>query len=271
MHGKHSWLLADPDSFGEVLGTIVDVQVTAHRNAGALARTAEMLDLIRGSRLAERPAGAMVRNAPPLWLMSESASVLVGDIALCYPRLNRNEVRAVARPIEGTSSARLTIVAADRKGLLADSAAVLSANHLSIAHASAATWRRPNIALHAFTVRNGADLDQEAWNSLGIDLRRMVIGAGMPALDVRRLGPLRVTVHGTGSGRSLLEVTARDQIGLLSMLCGWLADLDVNIESMHARTLNGVAHDTFLVAGDLDDQALEARAAAPTLVSHAVE
>ena len=259
VHGKHSWLLADPDSFGEVLGSVIDVQVTARRNAGALARSAEMIELIKGSHLAQRPARAMLRAAPPLWLMSESAALLVGDLALCHPRLNPNEVRAIARPIEESSSVRLTIVSADRKGLLADSAAVLSANNLSISHASAATWGRQNIALHSFNVINGAALDEAAWNALGDDLRKMATGARVPTLGLLRVGPLRVTVHGTGAGRSLLEVTARDQIGLLSVLCSWLADLDVNIESMHARTVNGTAHDTFLVGGDLDEKALVSR------------
>lgn len=263
VHGKHSWLLADPDSFGEVLGSVVDVQVTAHRKAGALARSAEMIDLIKGSRLPQRPTRAMLRAAPPLWLMSESAALLVGDLALCHPRLNPNEVRAIARPIEESSSVRLTIVTADRKGLLADSAAVLSANNLSISHASAATWGRQNIALHSFNVSNGAELDEASWNALGDDLRRMATGAKVPALGLLRVGPLRVTVHGTGAGRSLLEVTACDQIGLLSVLCSWLADIDVNIESMHARTLNGTAHDTFLVAGDLDERALVSRFKTP--------
>jgi glycine cleavage system regulatory protein/surfactin synthase thioesterase subunit len=259
VHGKHSWLLADPDSFGEVLGSVVDVQITAHRNAGASARSAEMLELIKGSRLAQRPTRAMLRSAPPLWLMSEPPALLIGDLALCHPSLNPNEVRAIARPIEGSSSVRLTIVTSDRKGLLADSAAVLSANNLSISHASAATWRSQKIALHSFTVRNGADLNDASWNALGDDLRRMATGANVPALELLRVGPLRVTMHGTGAGRSLLEVTARDRVGLLALLCTWLADLDVNIESMHARTVNGTAHDTFLIAGNLDEKALLSR------------
>ncbi|HLX87885.1 MAG TPA: ACT domain-containing protein, partial [Acidimicrobiales bacterium] len=49
-------------------------------------------------------------------------------------------------------------------------------------------------------------------------------------------------------------VTARDQLGLLSALCRCFADLGADIESMSARTVKGVAHDTFIVTGDLDEE-----------------
>jgi UTP:GlnB (protein PII) uridylyltransferase len=260
VQGGHSWLLADPDSFDEVLGALVDLQVAEHRTARAPGRAAEVRRLLRGTRVPERIARAMLRKAPPLWLMSESASELAGDVALCHPKLARNEVRATARPIEGTRSMRLSIVATDRRGLLADSASVLAANDLSITHASAATWQRQHLALHSFVVEDGIDLDEAAWQSLGDNLREMVVLEAPPPISAQTLGPVRVEVHGGGSGRSLVEVTARDQVGLLSMLCRWIADLGADIESMHARTVRGVAHDTFLVAGDIDEVAVSRRA-----------
>src|SRR5207302_3307749 len=58
-----------------------------------------------------------------LWLMSAAPAVLAGDLALCHPKLRRDEVRAVARSIAGSDRVRLTVVAADRPGLLADSGA----------------------------------------------------------------------------------------------------------------------------------------------------
>jgi len=84
----------------------------------------------------------------------------------------------------------------------------------------------------------------------------MVTTGTPPPLSLRPLGPVRVEVHGGGTGRTLLEIVARDQIGLLSTLCRWINSIGGDIESMHVRTLKGVAHDTFLVAGDLDPEAL---------------
>jgi pimeloyl-ACP methyl ester carboxylesterase/predicted amino acid-binding ACT domain protein len=264
VQGGHSWLLADPDSFDEVLGAIVDVQVAEHRTARAPGRAAEVRRLLRGTRVPERTARAMLRKGPPLWLMSESAAVLARDVALCHPKLAGGEVRATALPMEGTRSVRLSIVARDRRGLLADSAAVLAANGLSITRASAATWPRQHVALHSFVVENGATLDEDAWRSIGDSLRTMVAEGAPPPISVQPVGPVKVEIHGSGGGRSLVEVTAQDQVGLLSTLCRWIADLGADIESLHARTIRRVAHDTFLVAGDVDESLVSRRASRAT-------
>lgn len=124
--GRHSWLLADPDTFGEVLASIVDVQVAEHRTSNAHGRAAEVASVLRRTRVPQLTVRTLLRDAPPLWLMSESAPILAGDLALCHPKPRKGEVRAVARPIESSGAVRLTVVAADRPGLLADSAAVLA-------------------------------------------------------------------------------------------------------------------------------------------------
>jgi pimeloyl-ACP methyl ester carboxylesterase/glycine cleavage system regulatory protein len=254
--GRHSWLLADPDSFGEVLAAIVDVQVSEHRASRASSRADELASLLEQTRVSNRTAQALLREAPPLWLMSESAATLAGDIALCHPKLGRNEVRAVARPIERSRLVRLTVVAADRRGLLADSAAVLALNNLSITHASAATWPRRQLALHSFVVDGGASLDEAAWTRLGDDLRALVSADSTVLPTLRPVHAVRVTVQGTDGDRSMVRVTAPDQLGLLSALCRWFAAQDANIESLHARTTDGVADDTFLVVGYVVGDAL---------------
>jgi pimeloyl-ACP methyl ester carboxylesterase/predicted amino acid-binding ACT domain protein len=254
--GRHSWLLADPDSFGEVLAAIVDVQVAEHRTSRASSRIDELKSLLGQTRLSNRTTGALLRDAPPLWLMSESAATLAGDFVLCHPKLGRDEVRAVARPIEGSHLVRLTVVAADRRGLLADSAAVLALNKLSISHASAATWPRWRLALHSFVVGGGGGIDEPAWTNLGDDLRGLVAAGSTPPPTLRPVRGVRVMVQGAGGDRSMVRVTARDQLGLLSALCRWFATQDVNIESLQARTAGGVVDDTFLVVGDVDGDAL---------------
>jgi UTP:GlnB (protein PII) uridylyltransferase len=188
--------------------------------------------------------------------MSESAATLAGDLALCHPRLRRDEVRAVARPIEGSQCVRLTVVAVDRRGLLADSAAVLASNHLSITHASAATWPHRHLALHSFVVDTRDSLDDAAWTKLGGDLRAMVAAGSTTLPTLRPVGPARITVQGSDGDRSMVRVKVRDQLGLLSALCRWFATETANIESLHARTTSGMADDTFLVVGSVDGDAL---------------
>jgi UTP:GlnB (protein PII) uridylyltransferase len=46
--------------------------------------------------------------------------------------------------------------------------------------------------------------------------------------------------------------------GLLSALCRWFAMQGADIESLQARTVGGVADDTFLVVGHLDADTLAA-------------
>lgn len=254
--GRHSWLLADPDYFGEVLAAVVDVQVAEHRITHASGRADEVARLLGRARISSRTARALLREAPPLWLMSESPGTLAGDLALCHPKLRSDEVRAVARPIESSPAIRLTVVATDRRGLLADSAAVLASNRLSILDASAATWPARRLALHSFVVESNETFDDAAWTRLGEGLRAMVAVGSTSAPALRQVRSMHVDVRGADGNRSVVRVTAPDQLGLLSALCHGFAMQGANIESLHAQTTNGVADDTFLVVGPVNGEAL---------------
>ncbi|MDQ1520810.1 MAG: hypothetical protein QOI55_1883 [Actinomycetota bacterium] len=260
--GRHSWLLADPDSFDDVLGNVVEVRVADHQATVASTRVVEVSSALRATAISQRSARALLRAAPPLWLMSAPPAVLAADVALCHPRLKRGELRAVARPIEGSDTVRFTVVAPDRPGLLADTAGVLAAHGLSIADASAATWSGRGIALHALTLVDAAGVDEDAWERLGRDLRTVgtasaASAAGTsisPAFTPR--GRAVVTVDGSEPDRALVRVTAKDQVGLLWAICRWFADHGLSIESLRATTEHGMARDVFLVVGDHDASGL---------------
>lgn len=256
--GKHAWLLVDPDSFGEVLASTIDVQVAEHEASRAADRRTEVERLLKRTHLSKRDVRTLIDSASPLWLLSESAPTLASDLVLCRPKLRKDEVRALARHIESSTAVRLTIVAQDRRGLLADSAAVLTSNGLSISHASASTWRRQNLALHSFTVEGGDKFDTMAWDTLGKRLRTMVATGKAPIPILRPLRPVSVTVQGSDD-RSIVKVVAPDEQGLLSTICRYFQTHDVNIETLHARTRNGVAHDTFLVTGEVEAEGLKVR------------
>lgn len=264
--GRHSWLLADPGAFGEVMRNLVEVQVAEHRQSSATTRAAQIAELLQLTSVPARRARALVREASPLWLMTESPGVLAGDLAMCHPPLKRNEVRAVARPIDNSYAVHLTVVAHDRPGLLADSAAVLAGHGLSVAEASAGTWG--GLALHAFTLQPDGPLDDDAWARVGHDLEAMVTTPVRPSFVFMPLGRATVEADGEAVGRSLVRVTARDQIGLLWAICRWFADHHISIESVHASTLHGVASDTLVVAGKVDADALAAHLSNPVTNGH---
>jgi pimeloyl-ACP methyl ester carboxylesterase/glycine cleavage system regulatory protein len=261
--GRHFWMIVSPDSFDEVLGNVVEVRNADHRAAAATGRVDLVLDALKDTSIPSRRARTLVRDAPPLWLMSAPPETLATDLALCHPKLEKDEVRAVAQPIAGGDNVRLTVAATDRRGLLADTTSVLARHGLSIANASAATWAKPNLALHAFTIEGAAHLDQLRWERIGEDLREMVtIGFG-PEPTFVRYDRARVTVDSNETEQALIRVSTRDQVGLLWKICRWLADRDLNIECVHAETENGIARDVFVVSGQVDAADLRQHLAGP--------
>ena len=191
LSGRHAWLLAEPDSFDDVLANVVEVRVNQHQERRATTRATQVAEALAATTIPIRRARLLLRDAPPLWLMSAPPSVLAGDIALCYPKLARGEVRAVARPIDDSDAVRLTIAAPDRRGLLADTTGVLALHGLSITDASAATWPAQHLALHALTIENAAAVDADGWEQLGADLRTIGIEGNAAAPDARSGRPRR--------------------------------------------------------------------------------
>jgi pimeloyl-ACP methyl ester carboxylesterase len=256
LSGRHSWLLADPDSFDEVLANVVEVRVAQHHASAAVSRASRVADALRTTKIPTRRARALLRDAPPLWLMSAPTPILAADLAICHPKPGRHEVRAVARPIDGSSAVRLTVAAPYRRGLLADTAGVLAVHGLSITDASAVTWPRNHLALHALTIENAAHIDAYGWERVGADLRTIGAAGNDVYPDFVPAGRATVTVDGRQSERALLRVSARDQIGLLWAICRWLADHELSIDALHAATDGETANDVFLVAGTVRAQDL---------------
>ena len=177
--------------------------------------------------------------------------MLAADLTLCHPKLQRDEVRAVARSIRSSNLHRLTVVARDRPGLLADTAAVLAIEGASVVSASAMTWPREGLALHSLTVKASGGLDQQRWATIGARLRDVGAGERVEA-PFAATGRADVSVTGEGDGRSVVRVTAPDRIGLLSAVCRWFAANEVSVEAASISTVDGVAKDVFLVEGACD-------------------
>ena len=95
--GGHSWLLARPDVFGQVLDNVVQIQKTQHYEQVATASTSRLRTLLRETTLPPAVTRRLLAGASPLWVLSAPPAVLAGDLALCHPRLRKDEVRAVAR------------------------------------------------------------------------------------------------------------------------------------------------------------------------------
>jgi pimeloyl-ACP methyl ester carboxylesterase/predicted amino acid-binding ACT domain protein len=251
VQGHHSWLLSNPDSFGQVLSNVFHVQSAAPHIITAPTGAPEITRLLAGTQVPAEVVAGLLAEAPPLWLVSEAPAVLAGDLALCYPALEFEEVRAVARHMEDSTTIRLTVVAADRPGLLADTAAVLATEGVSVLSASAGTWGSAGLALHALTFDPETPFDAQQWEDLGHKLQRMGRGEAEEPSFVPA-GQASVSTNGEGSGRSLVDVSVPDQPGLLWAICRWFADHGISIEAASASTTEGIARDGFIVVGECD-------------------
>ncbi len=243
--GGHSWILADPDHFAEVMQNVVEVEVDLHRTASASEAATTIREALATTTVPRRLARRLVGEAP---------ATLAADVALCHPKLRRGEVRAVAAPIVESTALRLSVVAEDRPGLLADTCAVLADRGLSVCSASATTWPGLGLALHSLVVEPDGPVEEGDFHRLGERLRAMWTSAPTPAFEP--VGQASVSVSGAPSRSATITVVAKDQIGLLWAVCRWMADHDVSIEAVHATTEFGVARDTFLVTGECDPDEL---------------
>ncbi len=248
--GNHSWLLADPDTFGEVMSNVVEVAARDGQE--------ELTQLLAGTSMPEADITGLIDRAAPLWLMSEPPATLAGDLALCYPALGEDEIRAVARDCDIPGCFRLAIVAHDRPGLLADTTAVLAAEKLSIIKASATTWVADGLALHSLVLDAPMDFLPDSWDIIAKRLRSVARNeVGRFLFEPGGRATVRCTPQ--AMGRSLLSVSAPDQLGLLWAICEWLAAHGVTIEAMRVENIDEMAHDEFIVQGSFDPAELERR------------
>ena len=218
----------------------------------ALATIKELRKGLSATTVPDDFADALLRSASSLWLSSDNATELAADLALCYPALKRAEVRA--RAVAHDDTWRLAVATQDRKGLLADTAAILSVDGFSIRSASLATWEDLDLALIAVTMTGDAP-ETDRLDAVGEALRAANKG-NRPTVPFEPTGRAYVRRTGVANGDDMISVVAPDQMGLLATICRWFADAGTNIEAAWI-TGESEANDVFVVSGEVDCAALE--------------
>ena len=155
---------------------------------------------------------------------------------------------------------RVTAIAADRIGLLADLAAVFALQRVPVRAARA--WAQGR---HAVSVWEVADeyLDPAILRTRfeGITEGRIDPGERLRPADASVLAPT-VVVHPEASEQAtVLEVRAADRPGVVHLVCAALAALDVTVRSAHVDTLGPQAVDVFYVQEPSAGALSETRAA----------
>jgi hypothetical protein len=108
---------------------------------GLLARTSLPAALIE-EFLAETNA---------LWTFGVPDEVVASEAILCHPPLAADEVRAIVDPLASLPGWRITVVTADRPGLLAGTAGTLALEGLSVLDAAVTVLPTSRLALQRLT------------------------------------------------------------------------------------------------------------------------
>lgn len=217
-----------------------------------MATIAQLRKGLAATTLPDDLTAALIKGASPLWLSSDSAVQLAEDLALAHPPLKSKEVRA--RAIATDNAWRLTVLAHDRKGLLADTATILANDGYCIVDASVATWLELDLAIHSVTV-NGAVPSDDTLNALGAAIQAAT-GGTRPTLKFEPVGRAYVKRTGDANGFPMISVVAPDQPGLLAKICRWFSTNGISIQAAWI-TGEGDANDVFVVKGDVNVAALE--------------
>jgi [protein-PII] uridylyltransferase len=156
----------------------------------------------------------------------------------------------------GDGGARVTVMAHDRVGLLADTAALFALQRASVR--SARAWSQDDLGVSVWDVAE-EHLDERV---LRQRFEAIVAGRVDPAARLRGGGPgamaPSVVVRPEASARAtVLEVRTTDRPGVVHLVCAALAGLDLTVRSAHVDTLGPQAVDVFYVqeahAGALSD------------------
>jgi [protein-PII] uridylyltransferase len=167
--------------------------------------------------------------------------------------VRRGGAAITVSPAEG--GVRVTVLAPDRVGLLADAAAVFALQRASVR--SARAWSQDDVGVSVW------DVAEEHLDDRVLRQRFDAIVAGRldPAARWKpgsaRIAPT-VAVRPEASARAtVLEVRTDDRPGVVHRVCAALAALDLTVRSAHVDTLGPQAVDVFYVqepsAGALTD------------------
>ncbi len=264
--GGHSWLLTEPDSFAQVLSNLLAVEGERHRSATIGTTTEALRQALAATTIPKQRLTRLLDGLSQHWLLSAPAEVLAGDLSLCHPLLAPDEVRVVVRPVEGEVAHRVTVLARNRPGLLADTTAVLASEGLSVLTASVQTWSDRGIAMHSLTVAPGESASssgtggvEECLDDRWEDVARQLRAATGERREVPTFvarGRVDVEVTGVADDATIVAITGPDRLGLLSDVCRWFADHDVSVDAASVSTVGWSVHDVFVVDGAFDPVAM---------------
>jgi [protein-PII] uridylyltransferase len=238
----------------------------ADASARAADRRAAVADLLRGEDQAA--VASYLHRMPRAYLSSVEPATAARHFRLVDPPLSSVEVRTDVVPGSRPGTHEVTVVAADRPGLLARIAGALALSGLNILSAQAFTTE-DGVAVDLFAVEPAfrGEVDADRWRAVRTDLRRALEGRISLEHRVREKRrhypstsegiPVEITVRNDVSDFStVVEVSTGDRIGLLYDLARAFEELDLDVHLAKVATYGPRVVDAFYVR-DLEGRKVE--------------
>jgi [protein-PII] uridylyltransferase len=200
---------------------------------------------------------------PRTYLLNIPVERIARHVPMLAVPVGRLDVRTLAEDGERPGTYSLTVVAADRPGLLSSIAGALSLAGLSILTAQVFTTQ-DDVAVDVFEVEGAfePEITEERWREFRSALRKVLEGrlslehrvdrkrAHYP--QPRRDLPVEVTVHNEVSDFfTVVEVGCPDRIGLLFDITATLAELHLDVHLAKVATYGGRVVDAFYVRDEV--------------------
>ncbi|MGH8930632.1 MAG: hypothetical protein ACRDZO_08410 [Egibacteraceae bacterium] len=226
-------------------------------DVGALRRELSLSRVVVDARaLLDDPAGldALLGELPHRYLLVATAEQAAEHARLLLPLPAEGRLRARYRPGPAAGTVIVSIVAGDRRGLIASCAGVLAAHGLPVLDARAFT-RADGVALDWFVVRDAPNGD---WDGVVEDLVRAASGDLDVAVAVARrerrrderppplAAPIPVEVR---IDTDRVEIRGPDAPGVLYRMASVLAEAGLDVLGARVDTLGPLVHDVFFTRG----------------------
>jgi [protein-PII] uridylyltransferase len=257
-HARTPWRMA---LIRELVGKVGHVLERGDMGPDRAVLLGERVEAIR-SLLRGEPIGAvnaLLARLPRPYLLAVPAERVAAHYRLVAPALGAAEVRTLAGPGERAGTYSVTVVAADRPGLLAKIAGALALSGLNILSAQAFTTE-DGVAIDLFAVETAfeGEADEERWRRFRQTLRRALEGRISLEYRVREKRrhypaprtdiPVEVKVLDDASDfYTVVEVSAGDRIGLLFDLARTFHELELDVHLAKVATYGPRVVDSFYV------------------------